>query len=137
MIKNFYKTICCLAVSLLGLSCTPIVTDQTEFALHYFDVGNMMPGETINLNPSYKGSAPTDFSIYSITHNGNIFYNPKLDGDLTESSTFYVNRQNGFFSMQNTQKLAVGKYVVSMKCTSDGKEYDYPEAITVKIVKER
>lgn len=135
--NNILKRAIYLLTVLVGISCTPIVTDQTEFALHYFDVGNMMPGEVINLTPSYKGVPPTDFSIYSISHNGKIYYNPKLDGVLTETSQFYVNPVNGYFSMQNTQKLATGTYVVSIKCTSDGILYDYPEAITVKIVKER
>ena len=135
--NNILKRAIFLLTVLVGISCTPIVTDQTEFALHYFDVGNMMPGEAINLTPSYKGVPPTDFSIYSISHNGKIYYNPKLDGVLTETSQFYVNPVNGYFSMQNTQKLATGTYVVSIKCTSDGVLYDFPEAITVKIVKER
>ena len=135
--NNILKRAIYLLTVLVGISCTPIVTDQTEFALHYFDVGNMMPGEVINLTPSYKGVPHTDFSIYSISHNGKIYYNPKLDGVLTESSQFYVNPVNGYFSMQNTQKLATGTYVVSVKCTSDGILYDFPEAITVKIVKER
>ena len=135
--NNILKRAIYLLTVLVGISCTPIVTDQTEFALHYFDVGNMMPGEVINLTPSYKGVPPTDFSIYSISHNGKIYYNPKLDGVLTETSQFYVNPVNGYFSMQNTQKLATGTYVVSIQCTSDGILYDYPEAITVKIVKER
>ena len=135
--NNILKRAIYLLTVLVGISCTPIVTDQTEFALHYFDVGNMMPGEAINLTPSYKGVPPTDFSIYSISHNGKIYYNPKLDGVLTETSQFYVNPVNGYFSMQNTQKLATGTYVVSIKCTSDGVLYDFPEAITVKIVKER
>ena len=135
--KSFCKTLGCLLATIFMAGCTPMVTDDTVFALHYFDVGNMMPGETINLTPSYKGVPPTDFSIYSISHNGKIYYNPKLDGLLTESSQFYVNPVNGYFSMQNTQKLATGTYVVSIKCTSDGILYDFPEAITVKIVKER
>ena len=135
--NNILKRAIYLLTVLVGISCTPIVTDQTEFALHYFDVGNMMPGEVINLTPSYKGVPPTDFSIYSISHNGKIYYRPKLDGVLTETSQFYLNPVNGYFSMQNTQKLATGTYVVSIKCTSDGVLYDFPEAITVKIVKER
>lgn len=135
--KSFCKTLGCLLAAIFMAGCTPMVIDDAVFALHYFDVGNMVPGETINLTPSYKGASPTDFNIYSITHNGKIYYNPKLDGELTQSSPFYVNPSNGFFSMQNTQKLATGTYVVAIKCTSAGVLYDYPEAITVKIVKSR
>ena len=135
--KSFCKALGCLLAAVFMAGCTPMVTDADVFALHYFDIGNMVPGETINLTPSYKGTAPTDFNIYSIMHNGKIYYNPKLDGELTESSPFYVNPLNGYFSMQNTQKLATGTYVVAIKCTSDGVLYDYPEAITVKIVKQK
>lgn len=139
MIKKFYKTICCLAVSLLGLSCTPLVTDQTEFALHYYDVGNMLPGEPITLAPSYLGDAPTDFLIYVVKHNGMIYYDPRIPGTeiLTPESEFYVDPTSGQFTMRNTNKLAVGTYTVSLKCKSGGIEYDYPDKITIKIVKER
>ena len=77
--KILCKTLGCMLAAIFMASCTPMVTDSTVFALHYFGVSDMMPGETINLTPSYKGIPPTDFSIYSITHNGKIYYNPKRE----------------------------------------------------------
>ena len=137
MAKKCLKYLSLLLAVLFSWQCSPQVTDDTEFSLYYFDVGNMLAGEVINLTPSYIGTAPTDFKIYSITHNGNIFYNPMLDGDLTDKSPFYVEPVSGQFKMLNTQKLAVGEYKVSMTCTSAGVSYDYPDIITVQIVKEK
>ena len=131
------KTICCTFLIMLFGGCTPIVTDQTEFTLHYFEVGDMLPGEPVTLSPSYKGEAPTDFLIYLIKQNGKQYYNPKIDAVLTPDSPFYIEPTSGYFKMQNTDKLTPGTYTVSIRCKSAGTEYDFPDKITVKIVKER
>lgn len=130
------QTLCLLAV-FVGISCTPIVTDQSGFSLHYYEVGNMVPGEPVTLAPSYMGETPTDFYIYLIKQNGKQYYNPKIDAPLTAESPFYIEPTSGYFKMQNTSKLAPGTYHVSIRCKSAGVEYDFPDKITVGIVKER
>lgn len=135
--KSTFRLICCAFLAIMGWSCTPIVTDQTVFALHYFEVGDMLPGEPITLSPSYKGETPTDFYIYLIKQNGKQYYNPKIDAVLTPDSPFYIEPTSGYFKMQNTDKLTPGTYTVSIRCKSAGTEYDFPDKITVKIVKER
>lgn len=135
--NNILKRAIYLLTVLVGISCTPIVTDQTEFALHYYEVGDMLPGEPITLSPSYIGQAPTDFSIYLIKKDGKQYYNPKIDAALTPESPFYIEPQNGYFTMQNTFKLTAGTYLVSLRCESAGVKYKFPDKIKVTIVKER
>ena len=135
--NRFLKQTLCLLAVLVGASCTPIVTDQTEFALHYYEVGNMLPGEPITLSPSYIGETPTDFSIYLIKKDGKQYYNPKIDKKLTPESPFYLEPTSGYFTMQNTIGLTPGTYLVSLKCVSAGIEYDFPDKMKVRIVSER
>ncbi len=132
--KTIIKLLCFSAVLLWGASCTPPVTDRTEFALYYYDIGNMYPGDEVSITPSYIGETPSDFRIYSVTRDGKIFYDPKIDGELTEEDSFYIDRQTGTFMVQNTTDMDPGKYVVSLSCTSGGKAYDYPGMITVEIL---
>ena len=135
--KSFCKALGCLLAAVFMAGCTPMVTDAAVFALHYFDVGNMVPGEPITLAPSYKGAEPSGFVIYTIKHNGMIYFDPRISDELTPDSEFYIDPSSGQFTMRNTGKLAVGTYTVSIRCKSGGIEYDFPEKITVKIVKER
>lgn len=135
--NRILKQTLCLLTVLAGISCTPIVTDQTEFALHYYEVGNMLAGEPVTLSPSYIGETPTDFYIYLIKQNGKQYYNPKIDAPLNAESPFWIEPTSGYFKMQNTGKLTPGTYTVSIRCKSAGVEYDFPDKITVRIVKER
>ena len=111
--------------------------DSSTFAIHYMGISNIHPGETATSSPSYLGAAPTGFSIYSVVFNGNIFYDPRIDGPLDENSTFYVDQGTGTFKIQNTSSLKAGTYKVSVKCSSAGKQYDCPDAITIIMLKEK
>lgn len=130
--KRTTRFLSCLLLPFLLAACTPQVTDDTVFNLYYYNIG-LTPGETVNISPSYIGTPPTGFRIYSITRNGKVFYEPRLDGELTEDDSFYINPSDGRFSVQNTIDLATGTYSVSLTCTSGGVEYDYPGIITVEI----
>ena len=113
-------------------ACTPQVTDDTVFSLYYYNIG-LTAGETISISPSYMGAPPTDFRIYSITRNGKVFYDPRLDGELTEDDSFYINPSDGQFFVLNTAEMDTGTYVISLTCNSDGVGYDCPGIITVEI----
>ena len=111
--------------------------DKTTFALHYMGISNVHPGETATSSPSYIGETPSGFSIFGINHNGNIFYSPKIDGELTERSTFWVDPVVGTFKLQNSSSLRPGTYKVGISCHSAGVEYAYPEAIVITVIKEK
>ena len=110
-------------------------TDQRPFALYYMGISNIHPGETATSAPSWLGEPPRDFSITLVRLGTNIFYQPKIDGPLTEDSTFYIDPVSGTFKIQHTSALKAGTYRVSIRCTSAGVEYEYPEAITIIMLK--
>lgn len=111
--------------------------DKTPFALHYMGISNVHPGETATSSPSYIGETPSGFSIFGINHNGNIFYSPKIDGELTDQSTFWVDPAVGTFKLQNSSSLRAGTYKVGISCQSAGVDYAYPEAIVITVIKDK
>ena len=132
------KFLLILSVILLGVlsGCRKnSFEDKQAFALHYMGISNIHPGETATSSPSYLGEAPTGFSIPLIMLNGNIYYEPRIDGPLTEDSSFYVDPVSGTFKIQNTSSLKAGLYKVSIRCSSGGREYEYPDAITINMLK--
>ena len=58
----------------LMISCSAKLTDETTFALHYYDAEIVIGGQSVVLSPSYVGEKPTDFKIDNITRNGMIEY---------------------------------------------------------------
>ena len=109
--------------------------DDTEFALYYKSISPFTLGQEAVSKPSYIGEAPTDFQIYSIMHNLNLYYSPKIDGDLEEDDTFYINPQTGDFKIQKSSSLKPGTYKVSIQCKAGGKTYQFPDAIVIEISK--
>lgn len=123
-----------MAIFLTQSGCSPDITDDARFHLYYYNALVTM-GEDYYSTPSYIGAAPHSFEIYDITYEGQVYYNPKLDGALTEKSHFYVNPENGGFFVNQTKDMKAGTYLVSIRCISDGVTYDNPDILTVKLSK--
>ena len=109
--------------------------DDTEFALYYKSIKPITLGSAAVSQPSYIGSAPADFRIYSITHNGTVYYNPKLDGELDSNDEFYIVSETGDFNIHKSTTLKPGTYKVSIECKSAGKLYKFPDAIEIVMSK--
>lgn len=120
----------------LMISCSAKLTDETTFALHYYDAEIVIGGQSVVLSPSYVGEKPTDFKIDNITRNGMIEYDPILDGPLTEKDMFYIYPDTGDLIIQNTAGKKTGTYLVSVSCSSSGKLYSFPSLITLKMLSE-
>lgn len=120
----------------LMISCSAKLTDETAFALHYYDAEIVIGGQSVVLSPSYVGEKPTDFKIDNITRNGMIEYDPILDGPLTEKDMFYIYPDTGDLIIQNTAGKKTGTYLVSVSCSSSGKLYSFPSLITLKMLSE-
>ena len=131
--KSCVKLFCLVVFSALLISCEPEVTDGDGFALYYYNV-EIAVGDNVTISPSYHGTSPDSFRIYTITRNGEIFYNPKLDGELLESDEFYVNPQDGAISIKSLG-MTPGTYFLSLTCKSGGQTYDYPDLVTVYVLK--
>ena len=125
-----------MALLLAAASCEKTqTTDTREFAIYYMGVTKVHPGEGAAVTPSYIGPAPTAFEIYAISRNGVAYYNPKLDGPIGATYPFQVDPSVGTFRLQNTSNLKDGRYVVSISCEAAGKKWEYPEAVTVNMLK--
>ena len=132
--KSLLRLLTILSLFLVQIGCTPDIADDTKFNLYYYNA-LVVQGEDFYSTPSYIGTAPHSFVIYAITYEGQVYYNPKLDGELTEKSHFYINPENGAFFVNQTNSMKAGIYKVSIKCVSDGVQYDYPDILTVKLNK--
>lgn len=132
--NNILRVLTVFSLSLFTLGCTPDITDDSEFRLYYYNA-LLTIGDDYVSNPSYIGNSPHSFEIYEVTFDGKIYYNPKLDGALTEKSHFYVNPETGTFFVNKTAEMKAGTYSVSLKCVSDGIEYSYPDLFVVKLNK--
>ena len=132
--KKILRMLSVLVLFLAGLGCSPDIADDTKFKIYYYNA-LLSIGEDYISKPSYIGQTPHSFEIYEITHNGQLYYNPKLDGALTEKSHFYVNPETGAFFVNQTKDMKEGTYSVSLKCVSDGILYTYPDMFIVKLNK--
>lgn len=130
--KSIAKVLCTLFFGILAISCTK--ESEDAFTLHYHDAEVSIGGSTL-LTPSYLGGKPTNFRIYSITRNDAIFYDPRLDGELQEADSFYISPKDGAFTVQNTSEMSVGIYRISLSCESNGELYEFPNLITVKLLR--
>lgn len=134
MMKKILKALSVLSILLVQMGCSKDNAEEIKFHLYYYNA-LLSVGEDFISKPSYIGQTPHSFAIYGITHDGQIYYNPKLDGALTEKSHFYVNPETGAFFVNQTIDMKTGVYSVSMKCVSDGVEYLYPDMFVVKLNK--
>ena len=70
--SSFWAILSVVILNFISISCTDTeTTDSTNFVIYYTgltDIGPSMTGEISS--PSYKGPAPSDFSITEITLNG-------------------------------------------------------------------
>ncbi|MBD3591805.1 surface glycan-binding family protein [Bacteroides sp. GM023] len=107
-------------------SCTdPETTDSTKFAIFYSGVTDIGPSMNFNLNsPTYIGAAPSDFAITGIT----------LDNETYSTDCFVIDTNSGSISLQNTEKLPVGTYKLTIACTSNGNRHEFKDAVTVNML---
>ena len=115
-----------VSLSLLNISCSDTeTTDSTNFVIYYTgmtDIGPSMVG-TIS-QPTYKGSAPSDFAITGIT----------LNGESYSGDCFEIDSETGKISVQNTKNASTGRYSISISCVSGGKTYNFPDIVVVKLL---
>ena len=132
--KNFSRLLILLAFCLVKVGCTPDIADDTKFKLYYYNA-LLTVGEDYISKPSYIGQTPHSFEIVGVTLDGQVYYNPKLDGELNEKSHFYVNPETGAFFVNQTTGMKAGTYSVSINCISDGIPYTFPDMFVVKLNK--
>lgn len=130
--KVIGSIIAMLAIVLGISSCDDdFTTDDGSFALHYTsmtDIGTGMTGVVI-ASPTYKGPAPYDFKITSVTY---------TQGETSEPYTgdcFVINAENGAITINSTGDMKTGLYSISVSCYSAGRMYTYNNAVQVNFLK--
>lgn len=117
-------------VAVLAMFCVSCneteTTDSTGFILHYYGVTDIGPSMSYELQePSYKGSAPYDFSITGVTLN---------DEAYTNADNFVIDAETGKITIQNTESMPTGLYSISVSCYSNNKSYNFKDAVQVNML---
>lgn len=123
----------CLPTVLLGLAlCLSAVscdknelTDGDKFALYYPGITDIGPSTNMDLTPTYHGAKASDFKIYRVT----------FDGADYPTESFLIDSQSGQVQLRNTADLPIGKYAISISCVSGGEVYEFPDIISVNMMR--
>ena len=115
-----------VAMCLSAVSCEKNeLTDGDKFALYYPGITDIGPSTNMDLNPTYHGAKASDFKIYQVT----------LDGAPYQTESFLIDAQTGQVQLRNTDNLPVGKYSLSISCVSGGQLYQFPDLISVNMMR--
>lgn len=115
------------ALAMFCVSCDETeTTDSTGFILHYYGVTDIGPSMSYSLQaPTYKGSAPYDFTITKVTLDDETFNNEE---------NFVIDAETGAITIQNTAAMAAGLYNISVGCHSNGKFFEFKDAVQVNML---
>lgn len=124
---RFFVILMAIGLCVTDISCTDSeTTDSTEFAIYYAGVTDIGPSMNFTLDgPTYIGGAPSDFSIVSVT----------LDGEAYDTNSFTIDSSTGAISISNTSELPVGLYALTISCYSNGNYYEFKDIVTVNMMK--
>lgn len=125
-----FSTLRIMMVAALTVFCASCdkteTTDSTGFILYYLGITDIGPSMSYTLKaPAYKGSAPYDFTITKVTLNEESFSN---------NDNFVINTETGEITIQNTDAMASGLYSISVGCYSNGKFFDFKDAVQVNML---
>ncbi len=123
--RGIRNAVLALMAALAAVSCNTQLTDTGAFALYYPGITDIGPSTSMDLTPSWHGGTPSDFEIYRVV----------LEGQNVTPECFSVESATGVFQIRNSASLAVGKYTIGIACNANGHRYEFPEAITVNMMK--
>lgn len=124
---SMLRVIMVAALAVFCVSCDKTeTTDSTGFILHYLGVTDIGPSMSYTLKaPTYKGSAPYDFTITNVTLNDETYNN---------EDNFVINAETGEITIQNTETMSAGLYNISVGCYSNGNFYNFKDAVQVNML---
>lgn len=130
LLKNISHILGVLLTVVLAMTYTSCsdeeTTDTRGFVLYYLgmtDIGPSMSG--IISEPSYKGSVPSEFTITSIT----------LNGEPYTGSDFIINTETGAIEINSAKDTPVGLYKISISCKAGGSYHEYKDIVEVNMMK--
>ncbi|MDE6622858.1 MAG: DUF4958 family protein [Alistipes sp.] len=126
--KSFFRNACCAVLTLLltaGLAaCSDDDTQSGGLQLYYPTVVDIGPSMSFMSGvPTYKGPAPSEFSIAGIT----------LDDAAVVCDSFSINPDTGIVSISDTDDLATGVYKLTVSCRAGGGYYTFPDVFVVSM----
>ena len=129
-LSNTFSLLRLSIIAVLAVLCSSCdkteTTDSTGFILHYLGITDIGPSMSYTLKaPTYKGSAPYDFSITNVTFNDETYNN---------EDNFVINAETGEITIQNTETMSAGLYNISVGCYSNGSFYNFKNAVQVNML---
>lgn len=124
--SRFLAILSMVVLTITSISCTETETTNTAgFAIYYYSLTDIGPSMSTTIDkPTYTGSAPSDFAITEIT----------LNGEPYSSESFVIDSNDGSIRVINTDNLTVGHYFLSIGCNSNGKFYEFKNAVEINML---
>ncbi len=125
IIRQIRNAVIAVTAAVSAASCTAQLTDTGAFALYYPGITDIGPSTNMDLSPSWHGGTPSDFEVCRVV----------LEGQKVTTDCFSVEASTGVFQIRNSASLSVGKYTIGIACKVNGSRCEFPEAITVNMMK--
>lgn len=127
--KSIFRNTCFAVLSLLlaggFAACSDDDTQDGELQLYYPAVVNIGPSMSfVSGLPTYKGPAPSEFSIAGIT----------LDDAGVACDSFSINADTGIISISDTDDLHTGVYKLSVSCRAGGGFHTFRDVFVVSML---
>ncbi len=129
MNKQFILRNLLFVVAFCSLGLLACSEDETEspVTLHFQSVGDIGPGMPYRGSaPTYRGAAPSEFAIESITLDGTAF--------VDETPCFTLDPNDGFLTISDSKDLQLGTYRFSVSCKAAGARCLFTDAFSVRMV---
>ncbi len=129
MNKQFILRNLLLVVAFCSLGLLACSEDETEspVTLHFQSVGDIGPGMPYRGSaPTYRGAAPSEFAIESITLDGTAF--------VDETPCFTLDPNDGFLTISDSKDLQLGTYRFTVSCKAAGARCLFTDAFSVRMV---
>lgn len=129
MNKQFILRNLLLVVAFCSLGLLACSENETEspVTLHFQSVGDIGPGMPYRGSaPTYRGAAPSEFAIESITLDGTAF--------VDETPCFTLDPNDGFLTISESKDLPLGTYRFTVSCKAAGARCLFTDAFSVRMV---
>lgn len=127
--KSIFRNVCFAALTALCAvvfaACEDDDTKSGDLQIFYPTVVDIGPSMNfVSGTPTWKGPAPTAFSITGIT----------LDGAAVAVESFSINAETGIVTITDTDQLQAGVYKLSISCQAGGGSYRFKDIFEVRMV---
>lgn len=127
--KSILRNACFVALAALcavfAAACDDDDTKGGDLQIFYPTVVDIGPSMNfVSGTPTWKGPAPTAFSIAGIT----------LDDRAVETACFTIAPETGIVTIADTDQLETGVYKLSVACQAAGRTYSFRDVFEVRMV---